>query len=551
MGKSRRKKRKKFRGTPLAKHQRHKKQLKPPLLTLPGGGMQNVSYLREFLPDLLWVAAMLDGRDPWTQAVHEPLDVVKEVSPPAEEEHDGKKVPLIVDGRISSFAHVPEKDRAAVCTALAERTPWALTDELGHALSLYPDCPALWLFEPWRQNNAVDPETGLSYLKGLIRRYADRVAPEAADIRMVPLIRLVLGGQLHLPAEIHDEWRKYPRELDEDGKAAHRASIRAMYNIFGGHPLAPRDAEGWAKSFWHQNWKISPCEPVQGAAVLPEELDEDPGDDPPAISSSVTVEAVHDAWTGAVRKLAGTLRDRQMQAELNLWDPTADEVRLGLASRQIRLLSELMDDPNMWMAGGAAHIVRSMIDTRITSAWLLAKDETGLYERFKDYGLGKAKLYKLHLEAFIEEHGSSEDLENLHEALDREVNAEIMEEFQQIDLGGTFSGFSIRDMAEQAKLKPVYTLSYQPLSSEAHGEWASLRRHDLDVCANPLHRFHRVGAFAESGARGSLAFLQMAFDLTRDTVTEVFAHYGKSVDDAFDLCISEMNAAIEKPSDAS
>jgi hypothetical protein len=538
--KKRKKKTKKFRGTPLAKHQRYKKQLKPPLLTLPGGGLTSVSYVREFLPDLLWVATVLDGTSPWSRAVHEPLEVIKEVSPPRERD-EGEKVPLAVDGRISTFALVPEEDRAKVCSELSERTPWALPDELGHALSLYPDCPALWLFDLWKQTNSVDPEVGLRHLKQLIRRYGDREAPEAADIRMVPLIRLVMAGQLHLPAELHADWWKYPDDLDDEGREMHRSGVRAMYNIFGGQ-MAPDGSAEWAEGFWRQNWKISACE--RETASLSFDEDDDAVEEAPPAGPPLSIEAVHSAWTGAVRELGAGLRERQMSASLDLWNPTPDEVRLGLASRQVRLLFELLDDPNSWLSSGAAHVVRSMIDTRITTAWLLARDEEALYERFKDYGLGKGKLYKLHLEDFIAEHGASADLEELHEALDREVNAEILEEFQQIDLGGTFSGRSIREMAEEAALKPMYTLTYQPLSSEAHGEWGSLRRHDLDVCVNPLHRYHRVGAFASSGARGNLAFLQMAFDLTRATVTDVFDKYAIDVEDLFDGCLAAMNAAM-------
>jgi hypothetical protein len=187
--------------------------------------------------------------------------------------------------------------------------------------------------------------------------------------------------------------------------------------------------------------------------------------------------------------------------------------------------------------------VRAIIDTRITTAWLLRRGSDGDYEKFKSYGLGKNKLYKLHLEDYIHSSGATE-LEEMREHLEREVNAEILEEFQSISLGGTFSGKSIRDMAEEGELRPVYTLSYQPLSSEAHGEWGSLTRHDLRFCTNPLHRFHRIGRFEPSDVHGSIALTHMAFTYARETVEDVFDRYGIATADLFDACVDSFNAAL-------
>jgi hypothetical protein len=534
-----RKRKRKRRATPLKEHRRHKKTLTPPLLSL--GGIRSVSYIREFLPDLLWVAAVFDQRSAW-DAAYEPLDLIEEIAPPEEVERDGRKMLLLVDGRISAFDYVPEAVRADIRAALAEKTPWALPDELGHAFALYPECPAAWLFDDWRATNSADPEIGLRYFKRLASHYGDRETEQATHLRMVPIARLAKAGKLHIPKPMADEWVGYPSGLDEDGRQKVRASMRAMYNMLGGDEFAPARAREWAEYFWRQNWRLSPCE-FSPEAYVPPDDEESVEEDLPEGSRGLEIERVHERWTGALKKLGSSLRDRQMQARLDLWEPTADEVRLGLAARAYRLLYEVIDDPNMWGTTGAAHIVRSIIDTRIVTAWLLSKNDSEMYERFRDYGLGKSKLYKLHLEDYIDQHADAE-LEVLRDVLEREVNAEILEEFQEIDLGGTFSAKSIRNMADEAGMKPVYTLNYQPLSAEAHGEWGSLRRYDLDVCTNPLHRFHRVGRFTRSAPNGSILLLHMAFGYARDTITDVYAHYDIDVGDAFEACVEEMNAAI-------
>ena len=100
---------------------------------------------------------------------------------------------------------------------------------------------------------------------------------------------------------------------------------------------------------------------------------------------------------------------------------------------------------------------------------------------------------------------------------------------------------SIRDMAEEAALKPVYTLNYQPLSSEAHGEWTSLRTQDLRVCVNPLHRFHRVARFSEGSSITALVLLQMAVALAFETIRDVFAYYSVDVSDALQQCADNLS----------
>src|SRR5512133_3455221 len=114
------KKRKKRRSSSLAQHKRQKKVLTPPLLSI--GPLSPVFYSRDFLPDLLWVAAMLDEHQA-ADAVHEPLDVIDEFMqyPTEGEKH-------IVDGRISMFSLVPEEARLDVRAALESRTLGALRE---------------------------------------------------------------------------------------------------------------------------------------------------------------------------------------------------------------------------------------------------------------------------------------------------------------------------------------------------------------------------------------------------------------------------------------
>src|SRR5204863_302436 len=154
----------------------------------------------------------------------------------------------------------------------------------------------------------------------------------------------------------------------------------------------------------------------------------------------------------AIDELGNELRDRQHRVEIDNYEPTADEVKLGLASRTFRLLRHLAADPDLWTNEMGPHVLRSMIDARIIIAWLLKQNDPELFHKFKDYGLGKRKLFKLQLEELMdrEELSSDEGDEALHRRLEAEVNQDLMEEFIRIDVGGSFSGKNIRQMAKEA-----------------------------------------------------------------------------------------------------
>jgi len=117
------------------------------------------------------------------------------------------------------------------------------------------------------------------------------------------------------------------------------------------------------------------------------------------------------------------------------------------------------------------------------------------------------------------------------EGLDQRVNLERDEAFQPVQLGA-FADTSPRTMAIEAGLKREYDLSYAPLSSSNHGEWPTVRDNDILICDEPLHRDHRVGAFRPPSRTVSASFAFSAFELARDGITQVFAHYERDVSSA-------------------
>jgi hypothetical protein len=253
------------------------------------------------------------------------------------------------------------------------------------------------------------------------------------------------------------------------------------------------------------------------------------------------------AFDVALATLGDALRAAQFEAHLDLERPSAAEVRLGLASRQLRLLSYLAGNPMFWKYPVAEYLLRPMVDTRILIAWLIEKDDPELYERFKSFGAGRLKLRKLHLEDFVEAEELTGEFEDHLAYLEARVNRETLEEFQEVNLGGNFAGRSIRDMAIEADLKRLYDLDYAPLSAEHHGEWQSLEEWDLAASGDPLHQGHLFGAFEET-AEESIAIQVVAhgFYLMADSVAEVFESLEVDVVSELDACGDALTAAVAK-----
>jgi hypothetical protein len=459
-----------------------------------------------------------------------------------------------LDGRLSRFAAVPLDRRPEARSSLIEATDWALPEGLAHGLALYPQCPAAWLFEDWERENHSDPEPGANCLKRLVAALDDPRGRESTAVRMMALARHAKHGRLHLPAssDFADLAPRYPNGLDKDELGLFESSGRVMWNAISQMDDRRAGLE-WAEYFWRQGWHVSACEPWGSrAAYLPRDADSDPGPSEREESTgtesdpALTPPRLALGFATAVRDLGAKLDRLRDRCEIDLYEPTPDEVRLGLAARQLRLLRRSAEDFRLWTSEMGPLLARSMIDTRIVLAWLLKQDDSEPYRKFKDFGLGKRKLFKLQIEDFIDrdDFDGYKGLEEIHKRLEAEVNLEHLEEFQNIDLGGTFSGKSLRDMAIEANLKDLYVLNFQPYSTEVHGEWGSLIGSDLEPCGNPLHKHHWRASFGTGDLVIHPGWIRHLLTIAWESIGEVFEKYGVDVDEAFEACVNDLSAAM-------
>jgi hypothetical protein len=496
---------------PLADHKRQGRKFVPPIMATAGDRLIERSWHREMLPDFLWIAHMLGRRSDW-RAVYSALEVVDRFVP------DG---PRFADGRLTTFALVPETDRDAARESLRRETPHALPGVFGHVIGLYPTCPARWLYADWLGEHEPDPEQGLPLVQQLVGEHTNKAGVHETRLRMAAFSRRVTHGRISHPGTCGFElFPRYPGGLNTQEQRQVESMLRGIWmSLFGQEADTYPDVLRWPREFWARNRELTSCD-IPFDREETEMPDEDGQVDPePLLASELT----------SVLRAMDTLGDKLKHVQLEIVkEPDADsssEVLLGLASRLYRLLYALIERPSAWSPDTLGLHVRPIVDTRILVGWLIARNDPEMFAAYREHGLGRLKLLRDHIEADLGDDAGEEDKQFL-EYLNRRVNLERDEWFQPVNVG-SYADVGPRDMAIQAGLKRVYDLSYAPLSSDNHGEWPAVREGDTALCNEPLHGNHRVGAFDPPARVIRPSPVTSAIEHARAGIEQVSGYYGK------------------------
>lgn len=174
------------------------------------------------------------------------------------------------------------------------------------------------------------------------------------------------------------------------------------------------------------------------------------------------------------------------------------EVLGALLARQSTLAIQLAENPSIWNGNIAPIILRAMADVHITTVWIL-NDPVERSRQFIRYGLGQAKLNLEHRKADLDPDKPDPKAHAFIEALEEWINLQRFTWLTEVNLG-SWSGKSVREMAEEGGCLDFYNFVYSPFSSCTHSTWEHLERYNLRECQNPLHRFHRVPAVMDHPA---------------------------------------------------
>ncbi len=438
----------------LDSHHRDGKVLTPPLLRVPAP-LRLHSWVDERLPECLW-AVLLTG----TLTRQEYMPLLSAVAKAAMRFRDEPKAYI---------------DHSALAEVSPDQFNSLFKDVLGDERACSALIPLLLLENlpdraHWSAHLQVpEPEVGWRAMAHAVVASMDLQSRSAIDIRWMRVMFLGLQHRLRFPKgreEVIDMLCAYPEGRDVPDWAD--SMIRAMEPMMGiGDPTADEHA-AWSEVFWRECLRKTPCMP--GRWALPSE------------ESDFDFEPAKQRWGETYAGLAEHFFET---LETTGIDARHDAV-FGLALYAMSLVASAMRPHSTRPSG--RHLLRSLAEVLITLAYLVVKDEPELWQTYRAYGTGQAKLAFLKLveseRKDLPKHVDLSVLESL-------ANEDMWQEFVPIDFGN-WTRLNVRKMAEASGIKDVYDAYYVWPSGYVHGHWAAVRDSVFDICANPLHRFHRI-----------------------------------------------------------
>jgi hypothetical protein len=355
--------------------------------------------------------------------------------------------------------------------------------------------------------NKEPTEGDATELVAAISKCLDHQSQQSTDIRWLTLMFKIGVGRAQFPGDMVKDLLRYVDLVpDADEMRFIRPSIRAAEMAFRTMAPGEGDVESpWCSSFWREALKRSSCAPFEEA------------DDPAPFA--IDEDALQRAWFEKQFELVE--RFLQVQATTGI-DARFDAV-FGMALFAGNVLLEVMHGRNRVGISGRL-LLRTLTECRITLAYLLARDDDKLWRRFRQFGIGQAKLALLKFDDAV----ATPKFLN-EELLTIIANEDASEEFVAVDLGH-WCDADLRKMAEVAGVKDDYDAFYGWSSAFVHGSWSAIRDASLTTCLNPLHRMHRIPRGVQRRLEGVLEDAVGLFNKICIDVDRAYAGSSKKLD---------------------
>lgn len=487
-------------------HERKGRRHLPPMRTLPIE--PTVREFRKFaFPDFLWLLTMLQerplsaGAGPTGRALD--LGQVAFGRAFARGAFSEDQEPVF-HGLLTDWERIPEIERVEVLEALRGGGIYGavVPEGFAHALAAYSDSPGRWLIDPWFATglapSLVEAE---KHLWETFRLGGRSHQPLATHAIYLWLRGLLLMGRVHFPPEpvFVDILPRYPNDVDEaEGRIA-ESTLRSMFlSLVAAGDERPESLD-WCKGFWRANRSLFDC------------LRETPAPHDPTDWEKVEI------GTARAHRLQWRFLKASQAVDPDLWDPDRHDVLTGMAWRVLRIAEHLTAHPSQWSEEHGYAAVRSMFEAFVQVTWMLKieDDRPSVWAEFKNFGRGKNKALKLHTEeALAKATGTPKELlEGVLAKLEKDVNRDVDEDFQDISTAGTFiDDMTLAAMAEEVGMGEMYGSTMGPANSALHGDWSALDDLYLDRCVHPLHGPHALPRLEPAEeSRETLPFLAERF----------------------------------------
>lgn len=531
---------------PLADHVRNGRVYQPPLAAT--GVLQIGDWARDDLPDFLWPVLLLEleGNQATRRFIAWQRDVQQDVVDLAEP----RFVAECLDGRLTSLERlvdrVPTAQQAVQSRALEHGL---LPDQVARALASYFRRPAEWLTSEDVQPPGQDEIDLLASAVFSVLKDSHR----EALIKCMFIWSAVQAGTFSTSQRTIDLLVPYPTDLST--RDAADSTIRAMWGAHRGlftheDPNYFQTAIQWARMFWGTNSITTRClrkreteksNVTQPNADLSEDTEREDYPSPTAFPEGTK------RYRGFVLDVLSSYAEAIETAPSELHQPERQEVNAGLVFRAGRELTVALGYPDVWCEEHGSHITRALAETRIILQWMTTQD-LSIYERYKDYGAGKAKLYTRILDEVPEDARTSAFVDGVRELRKLSYNDETID-YRAVDTRDSFSGKSLRSMAEEAGLLDLYRHVYQMASGTTHGEWWSIENNAMERCLNVLHRGHLIPNLqlnAGGNAEFAWAWVQQFYSIVRFSLNALGTD-PEVVESAFDWVSDEPTNDSDEP----
>ncbi len=461
------------RHTSLAKHRKRGTKLETALSDLP---VEILEWDRDLLPEFLWLASLAEafGIDQFHMPYNAFMDALDGVC-------GGDRILL---GLMTDFGQVPEAARIDFLEHHQDLVEELFHVPFGRIQALYPEGPASWLARPEliRRGGRLEPETELNRLRMLVRRLLPGKDEFTARVRVLPFTRLMKHGKVAFPPdlEIVDAMPRYPHACTDEESSL----IEAMARIHVNMEFQLRDDLSeyeWSKYFWRHNHDMAVCCPKRVPIRASEGVSVDTGN------------CIKEVLLYNGKAAREYLAELQQKMNLDVYDPTRDEVLAGLFSRVTRLFTLMTENPLLWARDTAGIMLRCLTETAITFVYLAQQGTSEEFQAFVAYGEGQQKLLMLHLQ---DSYPKDRSLEGSDTETISDLSGGFSAELTDIELGH-WCKKNTRRLAGDAGMERLYRLVFSPTSDDLHGGWLSLKNSNLVRCSEVLHRFHRLPAYVE------------------------------------------------------
>lgn len=205
-------------------------------------------------------------------------------------------------------------------------------------------------------------------------------------------------------------------------------------------------------------------------------------------------------WDETLATYAAMVNDELMARwhawQLDLQKPEMNEAIGALMARQVTLATQMAQAPPIWNAHLAPLVLRAMVDLYISFAWIL-EDPVDRSRRFVEYGLGQEKLFLEQLRGRIAAAGGDPNESPRVRSIQDWIDSQRYTFLLEVNVGQWAE--DTRKMADQAGCADLHRYDYTQFSGSTHSMWQHIAKFNLEMCSNPLHRFHRVPTVPDLG----------------------------------------------------